>query len=296
MKTQKFGIEIEMTGITRSDAARVIANHLGGQSNYTGGGYGTYKVQDTQGRTWKLVSDSSIRTERTGGGTAGREYEVELVSPICTYSDIPTIQEIVRKLKANGAKVNGSCGIHIHIDAATHTAQSLKNLSNIMASKESLLFKSLKVKSNRENSYCQKVDKDFIERLNKQRKADKGTIQRLWYNGSDGSCHHYHSSRYHALNLHSVWQKGTVEFRCFNSTLHAGKIKAYIQLCLAISHQAKTQKSACPRETITTNDKYTFRTWLLRLGMIGEEYETARHHLLKELNGDIAFRDNRRVA
>ena len=32
--------------------------------------------------------------------------------------------------------------------------------------------------------------------------------------------------------------KGTIEFRLFNSTLHAGEVKSAIQLCLAISHQA----------------------------------------------------------
>ena len=77
----------------------------------------------------------------------------------------------------------------------------------------------------------------------------------------------------------------------FNSTLHAGEVKTYIQLCLAISHQALVQKSAAYRKTQTENEKYTFRTWLLRLGMIGEEFKTARHHLLKNLDGNIAWRD-----
>ena len=79
----------------------------------------------------------------------------------------------------------------------------------------------------------------------------------------------------------------------FNSTTHAGKIKAYIQLCLAISHQALTQSCASARKTTTTNPKYTFRTWLLRLGLIGNEFETARLHLLANLDGDTAFRHGR---
>ena len=98
-------------------------------------------------------------------------------------------------------------------------------------------------------------------------------------------------SRYHALNLHSVFQKGTVEFRMFNSTLHAGKVKTYIQFSLAIANQALTQRNARAAPTRTTNDRYTFRTWLLRLGMIGPEFETARVHLLSHLEGNIAWRD-----
>ena len=63
-----------------------------------------------------------------------------------------------------------------------------------------------------------------------------------------------------------------------------------IQFCLAISHQALTQASASKRKTTTTNDKYTFRTWLLRLGLIGDEFKTARLHLLSCLEGDSAWR------
>jgi len=88
-----------------------------------------------------------------------------------------------------------------------------------------------------------------------------------------------------------VFNKGTIEFRLFNSTLHAGEIKAYIQLCLAISHQALTQHRAFQTRTVPENEKYTFRGWLLRLGMIGEEFKTARLHLLKNLEGNIAWRD-----
>jgi hypothetical protein len=93
------------------------------------------------------------------------------------------------------------------------------------------------------------------------------------------------------LNLHSVFQKGTVEFRAFNGDLHAGKIKAYIQFCLAMTAQALNQRSASPTKTQSSNEKYTFRVWLLRLGMIGDEFKTARKHLLDHLEGCIAWKD-----
>jgi hypothetical protein len=47
---------------------------------------------------------------------------------------------------------------------------------------------------------------------------------------------------------------------------------------------------------VTTNAKFTFRTWLIRLGLNGDEFETARHHLLKNLEGDIAWRNGRQAA
>ena len=68
------------------------------------------------------------------------------------------------------------------------------------------------------------------------------------------------------------------------------RIKAYIQLCLAISAQALTTKAASPTRPVTDNPKYTFRCWLLRLGFIGDEFETARTHLLANLTGNAAWR------
>ncbi len=279
-----------MTGITRSTAAKTIAGHLGTEAVHVGGTYDTYTVDDSQGRKWKVVSDASIRTEARGNRAASRHYSVEVVSPICKYEDIESVQEIIRKLRAAGAKVNDSCGIHIHVDASAHNPQTLRNVSNIMASKEDLLYKALKVQIDRQY-YCQKADLRFLDALNRRPPKTMEALERMWYNGESRRYTHYDSSRYHALNLHSVFSKGTIEFRMFNSTLHAGEVKSYIQLCLAISHQALIQQRARHSRTQSSNEKYTFRTWLLRLGLIGKEFETARKHLLKNLEGNIAWKD-----
>ena len=196
----------------------------------------------------------------------------------------------MRKLRAGGARVNDSCGIHVHVDASTHTPQTLRNIVNIMASKEDLLYKTLQVQVSREQ-YCQKADTRFLDELNHKRPRTMDEVEEMWYNGRGGRYNHYDNSRYHALNLHSVFSKGTIEFRMFNSTLHAGEVKSYIQQCLAISHQALVQRGASHTKTQPENEKYTFRTWLLRLGMIGDEFKTARLHLLKNLEGNIAWRD-----
>ena len=210
-------------------------------------------------------------------------YKTEMVSPICTYEDIPTIQELVRQLRHKGAFSNTSCGIHIHVEAAAFNARTLRNLVNIFYSKEDLLFSALQVRESRWG-YCKPMDERFLQELNRKRPQTMRAFQKIWYDGEDGSNTHYHDSRYHALNLHSVFSHGTVEFRLFNSTVeHAGKIKADIQLCLAICAQALNQRAASHTKTQTTNPAYTFRTWLLRLGMIGDEFATARKHLLENL-------------
>ena len=235
MREQKFGIEIEMTGITRQRAAEVMAAYFSSVASYDGGSYEVYSVRDAAGRRWKVMYDSSIEAQKKGGGYAGSEYKVEFVSPICEYADIPVIQELIRQLRHAGAVAGKNTGIHVHINAAPHDARTLRNITNIMYSKEDLIYKALQVDVEREHRYCQKVEKDFLQELNRKKPKSLEEVSRIWYKGVDGRHRHYHESRYHCLNLHSVFQKGTIEFRLFNSTTHAGKIKAYIQLCLAIN-------------------------------------------------------------
>jgi hypothetical protein len=300
MKNLTFGIEIELTGITREEAAKTVAAYFNSSAHYTGGGCDKWEVKDSRSRTWTLMNDSSIRPEikRQGRRTvAGPLYRVELVSPICIYQDIETVQELTRALRKAGAFANKSCGIHLHVGKERFTARTLRNLVNIMASKEDLIYQALQVDVDRERRYCQKVKKSFLENLNRKRPMELEQIADLWYQDyPDQRSGKYHQSRYHGLNLHSVFNGPTVEFRFFNGTTHAGKVKTYIQFCLAISSQALSQKSASAKKTQTTNPKYTFRTWLLRLGLIGKEYETARLHLLKNLEGDSAFRNGRQAA
>ncbi|MGL4791261.1 MAG: amidoligase family protein, partial [Anaerotignaceae bacterium] len=90
MFTTNFGIEIEMTGITREKAAEVTAEHLNGRIARSYDGYDTHAVTAEDGRVWKLMSDASIGTQKKQGGRkvyADRSYSVELVSPILNYQD-----------------------------------------------------------------------------------------------------------------------------------------------------------------------------------------------------------------
>ena len=108
LKEQKFGIEIEMTGITRAKAAEVTAEYFGTRVKYLGTYYDTYAAIDTEGRQWKFMSDGSITAQKKSNGrkiNAGREYQTEMVSPICRYEDIVTIQEIIRKPVRRGLSV-----------------------------------------------------------------------------------------------------------------------------------------------------------------------------------------------
>ncbi len=297
IKDQCFGLEDEMTGITREEAARAVAAYFGTDARYTGGGYDAWSVRDNEGKEWKLMSDASIDGERKDGrsyvSTSDKSYRVEMVTPKLTYAEIPKLQEVIRVLRNAGAKVNDSCGIHVHVDAANHNRQSLKNIMGIMFSKEDILFRALQVNEARARRWCKKVREPMLERARRlpgEETKDLTKLERIWYEGSPSPGEHYNWTRYYALNLHSVFYRGTVEFRMFNATLHAGRIKAYVNLCLAISAQAINQRSTVMHKTQSENELFTFRVWLVRMGLNGEEFKTTRDHLLANLEGDRAWR------
>lgn len=298
MKNQTIGVEIEMTGITKEKAAEVTANFLEGRVAREYDGYDTYRIITPDERVWKVMNDASIKTMKNVNGKlktiTSRDYSVELVTPILNYEDIGTLQELIRRLRKAGAVSDSEfqCGIHIHIGVKNHTPNTLKNLVNLMAAKEDLIYKSLEIDPQRVR-WCKKVNENLIETINKKKPKTLEQLEDIWYSGYgvENRDRHYHTSRYHGLNLHSTFTKGTIEFRLFNGTLHAGKIRSYIVLCLAISHQALNQKSASPRRTYTNNEKYTFRCWLLRLGLIGDEFKNCRMHLMKSLDGNSAWRN-----
>ena len=120
------------------------------------------------------------------------------------------------------------------------------------------------------------------------------------YAGNYGRNHHYNDRRYHILNIHATFTKGTVEFRLFQfdeptaerrGGIHAGQLKSYIQLCLALSQMAKDVRTASSKPQQNENPKYAMRTWLLRLGFIGEEFATAREILLRNMEGNASWRN-----
>ncbi|HJI56264.1 MAG: amidoligase family protein [Pseudoruminococcus massiliensis] len=302
MKKQTIGVEVEMNSITRQKAAKLAAEFFGtGRSQNTASrnGYCTWSAWDADGREWKFQRDVSI--------SGPDDEKCEMVTPILRYEDMETLQELIRRLRKAGAKSDATrgCGVHIHIGTNGHTPQSLRNLANIMASHESLLTDALALDRNRISRYCQTVDPRFLEMVNRRKPNTMASLADLWYT-SHGSSYrrneHYNGSRYHMLNLHATFTKGTVEFRLFQfdapangkrNGLHAGQLKSYIQLCLALSQMAKTVRTASPKPQQNKNPKYAMRTWLLRLGFIGEEFATARDLLTRRLDGDAAFRNGR---
>ena len=304
MKAQTFGVEVEGNNITREKAAQVAAGYFG-TNHYANtahiDGYCTWSAWDQQGRKWKFQRDCSIH---------GPDSEkCELVTPILVYEDLEMFLELLRQLRHAGMKScpQRGCGVHIHVglkgtDGRNHDAKSLRNLANMMAGHEEQIGKAIWIDAERTTTYCRTVSPDFLKRLNEEKPKTMEALRKIWYEGNHanyGTEQHYNQSRYHMLNLHASFTKGTVEFRLFQfdnphggkqGGIHAGRMKAYIQLVLAMSNMAKEMRNAKNTPQQTENQKYAMYWWMRRLGMIGDEFETARMILTGKLEGKTTYR------
>jgi hypothetical protein len=284
MKMLRFGIEIETVGLSRMKLAEAIHSVVGGA---IANDYRDVRITTVSGRTWKVVPDGSL---------SGGEYSGEIVSPILEYTDIDELQRVVRAVREAGAKADPSCGIHIHIDGARFDAKSVVNLVKLVHKQERLLEHALGVSDARLQRYCRPIEASFIQALEARRPKTLSEVRDAWYGRPNHTPSRYDQSRYHGLNLNSLFFRGTIELRYFNGTLHAGEVKAYVQLALAMAGKALASKAASSkrRDFNPATAKYDFRVVLLHLGLIGEEFKTARLHLTKKLAGSAAWKGERR--
>lgn len=283
MKTLRFGIEIETVGATQASLAHAIQSVVGGRIACDGRGY---RIDDVRSRTWKVVPDGSL------SGTASGE----VVSPVLEYQDIEQLQQVVRALRGVGARADHTCGIHIHVDGSRFDAKSAANLAKIVHKQERLLEHALRINEARLSRYCRPIEADFIEQLGARAPRTREALSAAWYGRPNVVPQRYCPTRYHGLNLNSFFYRGTIEFRYFNGTLHAGEIKAYIHLVLGLAAKALTSKGASSKRRYfnPTTAKYDWRVFLLGLGFIGDEFKTTRHHLTKHLAGSAAWKGERR--
>lgn len=297
MKKLGYGIEIELCNISRENAARVIQTVVGGRVHYIGTFYQIWACTDREGRTWKVVSDASINDYRYGGA--------EVVSPILKYEDIETLQEIVRALRKAGAKTNSTSGIHVHVDGRRLSVKAICNVVKIWNRQERIINKALRNEGRgggRSTGWCRGQNHDgLLARILQKKPKTMDALAKCWYGVEDYSrriCgNKYDNSRYHALNLHNLFYRGprgtstpmgSIEFRCFNTSLHAGEVKAYVQFCLAMVAKARDARGASTAKKSYNSEtaKYDMRVFLIKLGLNGEEFKTCRSHLMKHLPGN----------
>lgn len=286
LKSLRFGVELEIVGIDQIKAAEVIQTVVGGILN----AYRTV-VTMADGRSWKAVHDGSL-SDRSG-------RTCEVVSPILTWTDMDMLQAITRALRAAGGRVNDSCGMHVHVDGAAFKADpsKVRNLMAIAYRWESCAVTIARVIRNRQG-FCKTLDTDLVDRFRTLRPRSLSDVAGAWYgNGRTTGTGHYDQSRYRWINVHALFDKGTIEFRLFNGTLHAGHVKANVLFALGIAACALFSRSCSfkgrtgsatfadgRRPYLTSNDRRLFILHVLCL--VGDEFSTYRKHLNHFLGGE----------
>jgi len=254
MNQDTFIYSTGISGIPRKETAGIIAAHFGIEVRYKGAPGFEYTAKDGEGSEWRIVKGGKV------------------VTPELTAENLDRALDVFAALAGAGAGADG-CAASVILPIAGHNGVTLRNLVNIITSKQALIFKSLGI--DERFAFTQ----EFIDRLNQTR---LNTVEDFLEIAA--SCGGDEASP------GIVFTGDSISFKWFTSTLDPEYIKAYIQFAQAVNRQAKAQKHSTPRPTKSENEKYAFRVWLLRLGFIGEEYKTARKLFLSRLDGNGAFR------
>lgn len=101
----------------------------------------------------------------------------------------------------------------------------------------------------------------------------------------------------HAFDIREVTYTLTddrITFAWLHGTITDKMAKAYAEFISKLCLMARTQKRVTAKEKIVDNEKYAFRCFLLRLGMIGSAYKESRKILLQNLIGSSAFKSGHR--
>lgn len=254
---------------------------------------------------WKAVSDGSL-------GSAA--HDCEIVSPPLTRGLIPHVQSVTRQIRTAGGQMSEKTGLHIHVDArplSTQTNQGYtataalhrvvrnwfemqwgveegaKQWNASYGSRESRLT----------NHYSPALSRAEVDHLN--------TSNIHWTTGSWAAPEGVSVGRYRSLNLHALSKHNTIEFRMFKGTLHAGEMKANIELLLHLVdhsvHNTATldqtpgvnpvneqlftnlrqgrDPTTLPRQLAEEPENHYCR--LLTIGLQGRDAATVRQHLVK---------------
>jgi hypothetical protein len=156
-----------------------------------------------------------------------------------------------------------------------HNGKTLRNLINMVYAKQPLILKALAVNVGL-------LTEAFVQAINETDMETTSDFQAALAQIETSSLE----------GLQFDFEEKTFTF---NLDLEPDKVEAAISLLALINKNALSQHYASFKAKPTSNEKYTFRTWLLRLGMIGDEYKKIRKVLLEDLSGNAAFKDPTKV-
>ena len=245
MRWKKYGIEMDMTGITRKAVAEILAEQFDTKVVFCLSDNG-YNVPDQNQRLWRILPSDSIKAEKYNGEKvvgANYMYQVKLLSPFLYENEFPMLEKALEQLELRGAIVNDSTKMNLLLDVSCieNWEKYQTNLENLYESKGELFQKALDI------PFSQVAD------------TNQGK------------------------------ENGIISFPYFKSTLNKKELLSDIQFAQIVNSFAEKNRTVSQKKSENQNNKFMMRTWLVRAGMVGEEYKFARKMLTKNLEGNSAW-------
>ena len=236
----------------RKEIVKVLGEHFGVEPKYMGVPSFAYEIATGQ-EIYTVDREGKIIT------SAGNEVELENI----INSSEPTETE--------------TTGFEVAVPMDGHSGITLRNLVNMVYSKQALIKKSLGITADIiEDDFCTGINGAKIETLEDFKIAMEGI--------GPESC----------PGIGFDFFDKTITFKFSEDNASSEKIKAYTQLAALLNQSCKVLKHASAKAKDTENDKFAFRILLVRLGMVGNEYKIARKVLLEKLEGNSAFKDGKK--
>jgi hypothetical protein len=212
MNALTFGIEIECVGVDTSTARMALVG-AGITCENNGYNHNTRPV-------WKVVTDGSL---------SSRDGSCEVVSPILSGTDgLTEVRTVMSVLRTAGARINESCGMHIHIGVDQLTQAHQARIIRAYG-KWSWAFTGLILQRRCNNRWA-------------QLRTPRGTesVAAQWENSSDTRSTAGGHDRYYAFNIASYHRHGTFEMRAHHGSLNGMNASAWVALHTAFVEACRT--------------------------------------------------------
>jgi hypothetical protein len=236
--------------LERKETVKILGEHFGVKPEYMGVPSFAYQIKSPQG---------IITVDKEGGIKNSEGIEVKLEELLNNFKEEPIKEK------------NIATELTFPMDG--HTGITLRNLINMINSKQTLIKKALAIETDI-------VTGEFVDGINNVRLVSIEDFKTAALEIGVEKC----------PGISFNFEKETLEFK-FIEGFENAEIAA--QFAEALNESSKKFKHSSPKERQTDNEKYTFRTWLLRLGFIGDRYKDARNQLLSKLDGNSAFRSKK---
>lgn len=235
-ESKLIGVEIECFNANPKTIVAKLKEKGVSVQNFSGYSKQTSRTQ------WLVTTDASVTTTGTGIGKG-----LEIVSPPLTIAQMEVqLKMVCEVLNELGAKIDKTCGIHVHHEIDDLPLQGIKNIFSIyhkhIKTIEGILPSSRRGSTN--PRYCKPIEQYQVDRI--QQVDSANFIKDIL------------GTRYKTINFDGYISRGTCEFRQHAGSTDFDKIFNWILITQSIVASAKKKKNIKPlspsaNETISFN-------------------------------------------